>query len=146
MTYTVLINSSLRAGGDIANAQYLFDWGVFNDDVKYKVYIQFVSSVLTSTFDKIPSLFIELGASKTFVVNRDLTIAQSSQFVGQLYKVETKTSPYLISESNSEAIEIYGRPQSKAFSVRLLTDDGQPFTSSTTFSYTIKLTFKEIEE
>jgi hypothetical protein len=94
MTYTLLINSKDANSGSIDNNRFFFDWDTF-DDGKYKVYVQFISSVLTSSFEKIPSLFIELGQSNSFSVNKTLIISQNSIFVGQLYKVETKTSPYL---------------------------------------------------
>jgi hypothetical protein len=142
MTYTVLLNSKDSNNGTIDNCRFYFDWDVINNE-KYKVNIQFISSSLTTPFDKIPSLFIELGQSNTFRANKELIIAETTQFVTPLYKVETKTSPYLISDTNSECIELLHRPINKDFSVRIINDDGSIFTSETTFSYTIKLTFEE---
>jgi hypothetical protein len=142
MTYTVLINSADANSGTIDNSRFFFDWDTFDAD-KYKVYVQFVSSVLTSSYEKIPNLFIELGQSNSFSVNKTLIISQNSNFVGQLYKVETKTNPYLVSDTNSKCIELLHRPNNKDFTVRILNDDGTPFTSETTFSYTIKLTFED---
>jgi hypothetical protein len=142
MTYTLLINSDDANSGTIDNSRFFFDWDTFVDE-KYKVYVQFVSSALTSSFVKIPSLFIELGQSNSFSVNKTLIISQNTHFVGQLYKVETKTSPYLISDTNSKCIELLHRPTNKDFNVRILNDDETPFTSETTYSFTIKLTFEE---
>jgi len=148
MTYTLLINSADSNSGTISNtrfffnSRFFFDWDIF-EDIKYKVYVEFVSSALTTSFVKIPSLFIELGQSASFSANRTLIVAQTTQFVGQLYKVETKTSPYLISNSNGQCIYLLHRPNVKDFNIKILNDDGSPFTSETAFSYTIKLTFEE---
>jgi hypothetical protein len=146
MTYTVLINSDLQNSGTISNGRYFFDWDIFDDKKKYKVYIQFVSSSLSSTNAKVPSLYIDLGQGKSFRVNKTSIVASNSQFVGQLYRVETKTSPYLVSDANSKAIELNRRPVTKDFNVRILNDDGSLFASEIVFSYTIKLTFQEVDE
>jgi hypothetical protein len=74
MTYTVLINSTDANSGSIDNSRFFFDWDTFNDE-KYKVYVQFVTSALTSSFVKIPSLFIELVQSNSFSVNKTLIIS-----------------------------------------------------------------------
>jgi hypothetical protein len=142
MTYTVLINSNDANSGTIDNSRYFFDWQVF-DESHYKVYVQFVSSSLTSDFGKVPNLFIELGQSNSFRTNPNLIIGEHTQFVGQLYKVETKTSPYLISDANSKCIDLIRIPTNKDFTVRIQNDDGTPFSSETEFSYTIKLTFEK---
>jgi hypothetical protein len=142
MTYTVLINSDLKNSGSISDCKYYFDWDIF-EQKKYKVYVQFVSSSLTSDYTKVPSLYIELGQGKSYSVNKTLIIAQNSQFFCQLYKVEGKTLPYLVSDETKH-IELSTPPRNKDFTVRILNDDGLEFISDTDFSYTIKLTFEHI--
>jgi hypothetical protein len=144
MTYTVLIKSNDKNSGTIANSKYYFDWSIF-ENVKYKVFVEFVTSKLTTTFAKVPSLYIELGQSSTFSVHKTLIQAQTSQFVGQLYKVETKDNSYLITHTQFDGIELLHRPNVNDFTVRIINDDETPFFTEAPFSYTLKLTFEEAD-
>ena len=130
--YTVVLNSlnayaKTGAGAEIAS--YRFDWSVL-PDVPYEVHMCYIGEVNNISMTTLPLVYCDLGVPPLVYEAKTTTTANSSLYLGFLEAYLVAANSYLHAEDGTNPpVCIMGRPRATDFTVRVLSNDGVPFTA-----------------
>lgn len=131
--YTVVLNSLNAAsktgtGANICN--YRFNWMVL-PDVPYEVHMTYMGEVNNIDDTTIAMVYCDLGVPSNVFEAKTTTQALSSNFLGFMESYIVGANSFLHAEDGTNApIYLGGRPRLQEFQVRVLNNDGNPYTAS----------------
>jgi hypothetical protein len=132
--YTIVLNSlnpASKTGAGAELCSYRFDWGAIMPDVPYEVHMTYIGEVNNINMATLPMVYIDFGVPSNVYEARNTTTAGSSLYVGFLESYLVAANSYLHAEDGTNApIYLNGRPRNSEFSVRVLSNDGIPFTAT----------------
>lgn len=132
-TYTVVLNSltpATKTGTGAELCTYRIDWSSIMPDIPYEVHMTYIGEVNNITMATLPMVYIDFGVPPNVFVAANTTTALTSQYVGFLESYLVGASSYLHAEDGTNVpIYLNGRPRNNEFSVRVLSNDGVPFTA-----------------
>lgn len=129
---SVVFNSLVNATGTNKNdLTYRFDWSIL-DEGKYKVSFTYHGLTNKKTGDKLPLVYIDLGASSSAYSTSASNYANQTLFLGTLFAsdVVSGDAQYLASHEQNEPITIKTRPINQSPRIFVQNIDGTPFTDS----------------
>ena len=125
------LSSATKTGVGAELCTYRFDWGAIMPDVPYEVHMTYIGEVNNISMASLPMVYIDFGVAPNVYEAKAKTIANSSLYVGFLESYLVAANSYLHAEDGTNApIYINGRPRNNEFSVKVLSNDGDPFTAS----------------
>ena len=131
--YTVVLNSlkaSSKTGTGANICNFRFNWGIL-PDVPYEVHMTYMGEVNNVDDTTIAMVYCDLGVPPFVYEARTTTQALSSNFLGFLESYIVGANSFLHAEDGTNApIYLGGRPRLQEFSVRVLNNDGNPYTAS----------------
>lgn len=131
--YTVVLNSLNAAsktgtGANICN--YRFNWQVL-PDIPYEVHMTYMGEVNNIDDTTIAMVYCDLGVPTNVFEAKTTTQALSSNFLGFMESYIVGANSFLHAEDGTNApIYLGGRPRLQEFQVRVLNNDGNPYTAS----------------
>ena len=131
--YTVVLNSLNAAsktgtGANICN--YRFNWMVL-PDIPYEVHMTYMGEVNNVDDTTIAMVYCDLGVPSNVFEAKTTTQALSSNFLGFMESYIVGANSFLHAEDGTNApIYLGGRPRLQEFQVRVLNNDGNPYTAS----------------
>jgi hypothetical protein len=130
--YTVVLNSlnAYSKTGTGANiCSYRFDWTTI-PDVPYEVHMTYMGEVNNIDDTTIAMVYVDLGVPPNVYEARTATVALASNYIGFLESYIVGANSFLHAEDGTnQPISINGRPRNNDFTVRVLNNDGNPFTA-----------------
>lgn len=131
--YTVVLNSlnaSSKPGTGANICNYRFNWQVLPDQ-PYEIHMTYIGEVNNIDATTLAMVYCDLGVVPNVYEARTTTQALSSNYLGFLESYIVGANSYLHAEDQTNApIYINGRPRNQEFQVRILNNDGNPFTAS----------------
>ena len=132
--YTVVLNSinySTTAGTGANTRGYNFDWTIL-PDVPYEVHFTYIGELNNIDYATLPMIYIDFNtATQVYEPKQTRGGAPTSQYLGFLQTYLVGVSSFLHAEDGTNApIYLTGRPVNNAFTVRVLNNDGNPFTAA----------------
>ena len=132
--YTIILNSvnaASQTGVGSELCTYRFDWGAVLPDQPYEVHMTYIGEVNNISMTTLPMVYIDFGGSPNVFEATASVGAGSSLYVGFLESYLVAANSYLHAEDGTNApIYLNGRPRNTDFSVKVLSNDGLPFTAS----------------
>lgn len=132
--YTIVLNSlnpASKTGAGAELCSYRFDWGAIMPDIPYEVHMTYIGEVNNINMATLPMVYIDFGVPPNVYEATNTTTAGSSLYVGFLESYLVAANSYLHAEDGTNApIYLNGRPRNSEFSVRVLSNDGIPFTAT----------------
>lgn len=131
--YTVVLNSINAAsktgtGANICN--YRFNWMLL-PDIPYEVHMTYMGEVNNVDDTTIAMVYCDLGVPSNVFEAKTTTQALSSNFLGFMESYIVGANSFLHAEDGTNApIYLGGRPRLQEFQVRVLNNDGNPYTAS----------------
>lgn len=130
--YNVVLNSGFaysKPGTGAEIAHFRFDWTVL-PDIPYEVHMTYIGEVNNITMTTLPMVYCDLGVPPNVYEPRSTVNAVSSTYLGFLEAYLVGASSYLHSEDGTNApVYINGRPRNTDFVIRVLNNEGNPFTA-----------------
>jgi hypothetical protein len=132
--YTVMLNSlnyATSAGTGANTRGYNFDWSII-PDVPYEVHFTYIGELNNIDYATLPLVYIDLNvATQVYEPKQSKGGAPTSQYLGFLETYLVGASSFLHAEDGTNCpIYLAGRPCNNQFTVRILNNDGNPFTAS----------------
>lgn len=131
--YTIVLNSLNAAsktgtGANICN--FRFNWQVL-PDVPYEVHMTYMGELNNVDATTIAMVYCDFGVPPFVYEARTTTQALSSNYIGFLESYIVGANSFLHAEDGTNVpIYLGGRPRNQEFQVRVLNNDGNPFTAS----------------
>lgn len=137
--YTVVVNSTanIASTGTGANTRtYNFDWTVF-PDVPYELHFTYIGQLNNIDYSTLPMIYVDFNVAtqvyepQTLALSGGKTVARTSQYIGFLESYLVGASSFLHAEDGTNCpVYLAGRPQNNQFTVRVVNNNGAPYTAS----------------
>lgn len=134
--YTIVLNSLLASavGGTGANTRtYNFDWTVL-PDCPYELHFTYIGELNNIDYATLPMVYVDFNVGTGVyepIATGGRTVARTSQYLGFLETYLVGASSFLHAEDGTNTpIYLAGRPQNTYFTVRIVNNDGNPYTAA----------------
>ena len=131
--YNVIFNSlnaysKTGTGANICN--FRFDWSKL-PDIPYEVHMTYIGEVNNIDDTTLAMIYIDLGVPPNVFEATYRNAALSSNFIGFMESYIVGANSYLHAEDGTNCpIYINGRPRNNDISIRVINNDGNPYTAS----------------
>ena len=124
------INAYASTGTGSNTCSYRFDWSVL-PDVPYEVHITYMGEVNNIDDTKLAMVYCDLGVPSNVFEAKITTTAVSSNYLGFMETYLVGANSFLHAEDGTNPpVYFAGRPRNNEFTVRILNNDGQPYTAA----------------